>query len=533
MKYLNFSELSKQSRDLTKKESANLVKNGLGAWNNIEYGKHPLENPVNKGKIEDKEKRIIRHEKRVEKKKREKKERLEIEKIKKTIKEKKQQQQKEWKKRNYIRKATAIFTNIQNNTNPNTLNKELRRTNISLCNCNKKISFQNDKKEVDITIDDKEQVGIQGLYTCKSYNCPVCAIKRAAENSAIIRKILEEGRKNNRGYQLAVLTIPHYVTDDLKENVNLIIDMCSYILNSRRFKKFKKESGLKFNYSTFELMYSQKNGQDDFNPHKNLIFDYDNKIYQVARKFVKDWHLRNLRDEELEAEFNFYVSDLLVSIGNKFLLKKSKDKRQMFKPYQIQGETELIEDRIIKGGCAVKSRFKDDYATKGCELDKEVSYGAVKNGKESIHPFVLLDLINKDNEEVSQEDKEQYIKAFQKITIATKGIKWFVPSPKAYKFYNELCKIDLKEDLKKERIEYIKSVNTRVICTISQKDWEIFNPTSMRLSELFVLKEKEIIIYIKDEIKKGYEKVSQQYQIKEDKPPPIYEDVRMLSLFDD
>jgi hypothetical protein len=79
----------------------------------------------------------------------------------------------------------------------------------------------------------------------------------------------------------------------------------------------------------------------------------------------------------------------------------------------------------------------------------------------------------------------------------------------------------------------MESVNTKVVYSFTLKEWQLFNPTSMRLSEMFILSEKELLRYIKSELERGYKVVTKQYLIdKEDEPPPKYEDVRMLSLFD-
>jgi len=388
----------------------------------------------------------------------------------------------------------------------------LKKINQSLCSCGRDIHFMNEDKIVDI----KENEGkrrFTGLKSCgNSASCATCAPKLSAIRGNQLKELMEVGRENGRSYIMMVPTIPHQPLEPLKITLNQVIDMSRYVMNDREFKKFKVKTKCRFVIGGLENMVSFKNGLVDWHPHKNYLLDFDITIPEILE----------ILGLKTRLELTMYISEMMTRLGQKFLDKEQIEKTLRPVRYVSNKTTNKVQ---VKGGITATLDFEDDYITKW-GLDAEMTASIYKKGryegsadkngefKQSFHPFGLAKMIDRDNEETSEDFKYQCSMAMQEFVLASKGKKWFYFGKNQVKYYNENygCKIKVKKD--EEELLSLED-NGNIFDSLSFEEWLMFKYTPKKEAIAFSLDtNQEVLIYIYTEIEKNRIKIAEKYNCK-------------------
>ena len=374
----------------------------------------------------------------------------------------------------------------------------LKKINISLTSCGVKHHFGNVPKIVSV-FETEETRYVTGVQSCGNISaCTVCAAKLSAVRGNQLTEMIEAGRKYLRFYMFVTTTIPHKAIEELEITLNQVIDMSSYIFNTREYKAFKALTGLRFVHSGLENMVSFKNGLVDWHPHKNFLLDFDYPIAVILQKLGLDNDL----------ELRLYVSNMFTRLGQRYLDKKNINKT-LLKPYVL--EDEKTKRKEVKGGVSATTEFDDEYITKW-GLDAEMTAGIYKNGriegsldesgelKKSFHPFVLLDFINQENKETSEKFKYQSAKAFNDFVFASRGKRWFNFGRGSVAYYNQNydTKIKVKKDA--EELAELEKKGEEIL-KLSLEEWKSFKPNAKKIGfALSLPTREEVVAYVYGEI---------------------------------
>lgn len=391
----------------------------------------------------------------------------------------------------FIKKNKSILTTRKKNHFKTKLSfaKVLKSVNRSLCSCGNDLHYLNENSIVELKKNDGAY-RLKGLKSCgNNASCPVCASKLSSVRSSQLKELMEIGKKNNRGYMMVVVTIPHKPKEPLSTTLNQVIDMSRYIFNSREWKNFKKITKCRFLHGGLENMVSFKNGLIDWHPHKNYLLDFDISIKDIYKKL-------NLDNEH---DLRMYVSRMLTKLGQNYLFSNSIKKR-LLSPYFEQSSSN--NNLYLKGGISASIDFDDTYISKW-GLSAEMTSGIYKDGRfngGSFHPFGLLDLIDNDNRDVCDKQKYQAVRAFQEFVVASKGKWWFYFGRGAVSYYNNNygSKIKVKKD--DEELESFEDVGD-VLDVFTFKDWIYFKSTTKKIYKAFSLKsDADVVSFFRQEI---------------------------------
>jgi len=387
--------------------------------------------------------------------------------------------------------------------------KLLKKINLMLCSCGRDLHFKNEDRIVDI----KENEGkrrFSGLKSCgNNAACPVCAAKLSAIRGNQLKELMTVGRDNGRSFSQTVITIPHQPLEPLETTLNQVIDMSRYIFNSKEWKNFKEITKCRFVHGGLENMVSFKNGQVDWHPHKNYLLDFDISINEV----IENLGLFS------ELELRLYVSKMMTKVGQRFLDKNNIDKVLLVPYFQENKKTKKID---VKGGVSVSLEFDDEYITKW-GLDAEMTAGIYKQGrfdgsmledgtiKRSFHPFGLLQMIDKENKETSEDFKYQCIKVFQEFVLASRGKWWFYFARGSVDYYNE--KYGSKIKVRDDKLELLFAEdNGQIFDSLTEEEWLYFEYKPIKEAIAFSFDtQKEVLEYIYSEIEKNRIRVAEKY----------------------
>jgi len=366
----------------------------------------------------------------------------------------------------------------------------LTSVNKALCGCGNYIHYKN---ENDVELKKNEgRYRLKGLQSCgNNASCPVCAAKLSIVRSNQLEELMTVGRENDRSYIMVVATIPHKPNEDLEILMEQVGDMSSYIFRTKQWQEFKKITSCRFTHGGLENMVSFKNGLIDWHPHKNYILDFDIPTKEVVKRLALD----------NENDLSIYISNMLTSLGQRFLDKKGI-KKKLLTPYFEQSSGGKNKRKVVKGGVTATLDFNDTYISKW-GLSAEMTAGIYKDGRfngGSFHPFGLLDLIDKRNKDIGEKQRFQCIKAFQEFVVASKGKWWFYFGRGAVAYYNANygCKIKVKKD--EEELQSLEDLGD-VLTKFSYDDWRYFRPTTKKIYDAFTQKsDDDVIAYFRDEI---------------------------------
>jgi hypothetical protein len=509
MKYLNYLELSRKPYFISKKEISDLVKLPPRSWDNIEtrlgFQNKPSVNPLSNTNTGCS---------LLDKLTAKKVERIKLKKF-----------NLSQTQRN---KSVATFVSYRFRENYSKADQDiLQKHGSKLYRCCRELS--DNAESVNVLSDKNDVISFSGTKTCGSNTCDYCFKRNSYRHARVFTEIFDSAKKSNHGLLYAVVTLPHSPFDSLKTNTDLLTKMSSKILTSYMWTKFKEKAGaLGFTNSSFELMVSIKETFIDFHGHMNYVFIFNKPMIDVAKKIVPITD--DMTDSDIIADFNLYVSTLMVTVANKFLKKNTtgRNSKKLFLPYLKEQDNK----KVVKGGISCTTDFEYSYMAKGHHLGKELSYGDLKQGNGSFHFMHLLHLIHEDTTDVPQAEKWKYIKAFQQIILATHKKNWYRTA--GISFYNKLMDKDIKQQLKDETLTYIESLNKKIIFKFSPTSWNILNPTPSKLSKMFLMGSLEVLDFISHELyNTSYKQLAKQFLFDSDDPPPKYEDISILPLADE
>jgi len=384
--------------------------------------------------------------------------------------------------------------------------KDLKAIGKSLCKCGKNLHFSNTSETVEVLENENGTRRIRGTMSCgNNASCPVCAFRLSVIRGNQLSELFTAGREHNRSHIMAVVTTQHQAGDSLKETLNEVVAMSRYIFNSRRWKKFREETGCRFAHGGLECTLSLINSKINWHPHKNYIFDFDWDLFEVAKRCGVSTQL----------ELRMYISTMMFELGEKYL-KKIKSKKKLQKPYteEKDGKTN------IKGAMSASCDFQDTYITKwgmGAEMTAGVQKKSDKFLK-GLHPFQLLDMIDRENTEISEPMKRQCIEAFQEFVVAFRGKWWFYFGKGAVAFYNENfdTKIKVKDDV--EELNSGEDDGADVLLTMDDIDWKFFEPNAKKIGIAFSQKTSaDVVQFFLDEIEKNKSLILEQRLLLEQK----------------
>ena len=387
--------------------------------------------------------------------------------------------------------------------------KKIKKINQTLCSCGRDIHYKNEEKIVDLKEFEKRK-RFKGLKSCgNNAACPECAAKLSAIRGNQLKELMEVGRDNGRSYIQVVTTIPHQPIEALSPNLNLVIDMSRYIFQDREWRKFKEMTKCRFVHGGLENMVSFKNGQIDWHPHKNYLLDFDISIDEV----------KEILGIESDLKLSMYISQLLTSIAQKYLNKKGIEKTLLTPRYELNTATNKTQ---VKAGVVATLDFRDDYIAKW-GLDAEMTAGIYKNGrfdgsideegnyKQSFHPFALLDFIDENNKETSENFKYQCNKAFQEFVLASHGKWWFYFAKYSVDYYNENYGSEIKVVKDEEELLLLEDKGD-LFYTLSEEEWLFFEANPRKIGFVYTRKTRdEAIHYIYDEIEKNRIKTAEKH----------------------
>lgn len=120
--------------------------------------------------------------------------------------------------------------------------------------------------KVKTTAEHGRRASFGGLESCKSLSCPVCC---GFMRERVAEKLADASRRwDDAGYAglYAVLTVPHGVSDQLKDMFESEAAAWRRITSSRRWKELRAETGVEL-LRTTEITHGSGNG---WHPHQNL-----------------------------------------------------------------------------------------------------------------------------------------------------------------------------------------------------------------------------------------------------------------------
>lgn len=388
----------------------------------------------------------------------------------------------------YNRKHIAQYAlTVDNKEDSKSFNEDLKKINKSLCGCGKYYNNANVNKKVEVKETENSR-HLSGLISCgNSASCPTCAAKLSSIRGNELSELMEAGRENNRSYIMLVNTIQHKAKEPLDITLNQVLEMSRYAFNSKKYKKFKELTNLRFVHSSLEFTVSVKNSAIDWHPHKNFLLDFDITTGEILKRL-------SLSSKD---ELSMYISTMFTNLCQDYL-DKNNIKKTLLKPY-------FNKNMVLKGGCSTTiENFNDKYIAKwGLEAELTASIYKDSKNSESFHPFLLLDLIDKKNKNVSKADKYKYSKAFQEFVLSAKGKSFFRFAMNSIKYYNENYNTEIRNKKDKEALKEQEKKGITIL-TLNEEEWASFKPTPKKIGQALSLKTSiEVCTYIFEEIEKN------------------------------
>ncbi len=379
----------------------------------------------------------------------------------------------------FVRKHTAVYCMT---TDGEKLNEDatLRKFSTRLVSCNSKINDFVEPKSIDIkeqSFESGKSRHIHGTIKCGSpWICPSCSATLSMTRGEQLRHLVECGRENGRAYGMAVLTVQHNPGDGLEYLQEALTDILAKARSRTAFRNFLKKEKIRFIHRGYEIMASIKNGKSDWHPHFNLIFDYDElpDMTEVER----------VRYELKVAKFLWKIFNS-VSMKHYGIKLKEPFLQEVTKAYEGNNGTFYKSHMQVKGGVSFNLDFLEEYTTK-FGLVEEATAGMYKEGHGSFHPFQILDMIRKEDETMTKEEKVLLIRMFREYALATKGKSFFRFSPGSLKYYQENYNLDLEvldDDLEIQNRE----AQGEVIYSVDLKLWKLFSPNALQVATLLAL----------------------------------------------
>jgi len=378
----------------------------------------------------------------------------------------------------FVRKHTATYCMTTDGTAIND-NKTLRKFGTRLACCNSKINDFIEPKSIDIkevNHDNGKSRHISGTIKCGSpWICPSCSATLSMTRGEQLKHMVDCGREHGRGYGMAVLTVKHTPGQSLELLQDTLNDIWRRLQQRRAYKEFKEINKIRFQHKGYEIMGSIKNNKSDWHPHFNIIFDYDS--------------LEDMTKEQ-KVKYELKTAKFLWSICNSIAIKyhgielKEPFLEEVTKEHKGKDGTFVKSHLQVKGGISFNLDFVEEYTTK-FGLVEEATAGMYKNGNGSFHPFQILDMIRKEDETMTKQEKILLIKMFREYALATKGKSFFRFAPGSVKYYQENYNLDLNI-LEDEAEIQAREAQGNTFYSAELKLWLLFSPNSLEIATLLM-----------------------------------------------
>lgn len=383
----------------------------------------------------------------------------------------------------FVRKHTAVYCMTNDGVEQNE-DKTLRKFATRLASCNSKVNDFLEPKSIDI----KEQIykngksrHISGTIKCGSpWICPSCSATLSMTRGEQLKHMVECGREYDRGYGMAVLTVKHKPGEALDKLQDTLTDIWRKARTRTPMRDFLNENKIRFIHRGYEIMASIKNGKPDWHPHFNFIFDYD--------------YLPSMTEEE-KIKYEFKTAKFLWSICNPIAVKYHGI--ELKQPFLEEVTKEVIGPKgtflkshlQVKGGVSFNLDFVEEYATK-FGLVEEATAGMYKSGKGSFHPFQILDMLRKQDETMTKQEKILLIRMFREYALATKGKSFFRFAPGSVKYYQD--NYDLELNVLDDELEIqAREAQGDVFYSVELRLWKLFSPNSLQVANLLLKETSE------------------------------------------
>jgi len=378
----------------------------------------------------------------------------------------------------FVRKHTAVYCMTTDGVKIND-DKTLRKFSTRLVSCNSKINDFIEPNSIDIkeqSFEDGKSRHIHGTIKCGSpWICPSCSATLSMTRGEQLRHLVECGRENGRAYGMAVLTVQHKPGDTLEYLQDALTDIWRTARTRTAFRNFLKKEKIRFIHRGYEIMASVKNGKPDWHPHFNIIFDYD-ELSEMTE-------VEKIRYELRVAKFLWNIFND-ISVKRYGIKLKEPFLEEVTKEFQGKEGSFYKSYLQVKGGVSFNLDFLEEYTTK-FGLVEEATAGMYKSGNGSFHPFQILDMINKEDETMTKEEKILLIRMFREYALATKGKSFFRFARGSVKYYRDNYNLDL-EVLDDELEIQNREAQGEVIYSVDLKLWKLFNPTALQVAELLL-----------------------------------------------
>ena len=179
---------------------------------------------------------------------------------------------------------------------------------------------------IDLVRGSKGKVFFSGLQHCAGYwVCPICVYKIEEQRVNDIYDTLMEYRSNGFNINMVTLTIPHYKSESLKSNMDLLIKMFDSVRKHRDLRKYTVQF-----LRSLEIKY----GKNGFHPHLHIVFPIEDHSEDYFKIFNNLW-LEQLKknDKKVVPEYAYHKV-------------KWDDKLDTLKDYLCKWD---IGDEVVKG----------------------------------------------------------------------------------------------------------------------------------------------------------------------------------------
>lgn len=335
-----------------------------------------------------------------------------------------------------------------------------------VCECGVKPIPAKEKKFVSYVEGEKGKHYFAGLQHCGlSWVCPSCGHKIQTARVEEITKTVSEYEK--RGYEiyLGALTLPHYKSERLKDNIKILIQSFDRAKNHRRVKEkiTQKVSFTNIDQETgeiktitkpdfwylrsFEITY----GWNGWHPHLHPIF-----IYPKSGGFAKN-HLEAFKAQWMEElRKNDKDSEFLENRSVDFQLWDGDNKKL----------AEYLDKIILKEGIDQEKQneifnIKSNQAKRN--LSNEITRGQNKKSRNGVTPWQILEAV-KNKTSLPDNIPGNPRELFKEYAVATKGKSMLQACQHFYSFVN----VETKEDAEILQDDQ----NDKVIFSIEKPLWE-------------------------------------------------------------
>ena len=310
------------------------------------------------------------------------------------------------------------------------------------------------------------------LQRCGSvWLCPVCSEKIAMQKQEQIKNLLVVMQKHGIKAHMLTLTVPHHITDDLKDLLAKLAKAKKHLFSDRKSIKFWSDKMPSVGHITStEVKYSDQNG---WHPHFHIIvFTKQSYTEKEVRGVFENGTFQELG---LQQEVCKLWQECCKKVGLKVpSLKYGVDLKRGYNDAEQNDSKALI-----------------DYALKG-SLASELTMSHCKTGRfntDSLTPFEIATLA--ENEKSIEYADSKYSQLFYQYAVAFKGKRQSFWS-KALKDFLRKNGIEEKTEEELLAVETKEEEEAKLVYELEEKEWRVLCSDFESRGKLLVLIEQDI-----------------------------------------